>query len=106
MMFLSSKRREKDGFQMTGAADAVFQSERVFMGQSDSFRAFGFILNCRHCAVSSAFRALDRHVLPSIAKNGRSIATDLARLPWKFKKSLTKSDFRAYTWEVLDKIGA
>ena len=45
----------------------------------------------RHCAVSSAFRALDRHVLPSIAKNGRSIATDLARLTWKFKKSLTKA---------------
>jgi len=51
------------------------------MGQSDSFRAFGFILNRRYCAVSSAFHAVDRHLLPSIAKNGRSIATDLARLP-------------------------
>ena len=67
MMFLSSKRREKDGFQMTGAADAVFQSERVFMGQNDSFRAFGFILNCRHCAVSSAYHAVDRHLLPKTA---------------------------------------
>ena len=82
MMFLSSKQREKDAVQMIGAADAVFQSERVFMGQSDSFRAFGFILNRRYCAVSSAYHAVDRHLLPSIAKNGRSIATDLARLPW------------------------
>jgi len=81
MMFLASKRREKDGFQMTGAPMRFIQSERVFMGQSDSFRAFGFILNCRHCAVSSAYHAVDRHLLPSIAKNGRSIATDLARSP-------------------------
>jgi len=52
---------------MTGAADAIFQSERVFMGQSDSFMAFGFTLNCRYCAVSSTYHAVYCHLLPKTA---------------------------------------
>ena len=81
MMFSSSKRREKDGFRMTGAADAVYPIRKGFYGSKRFIQGIRLHLDCRHCAVSSAFRALDRHVLPSIAKNGRSIATDLARLP-------------------------
>ncbi len=32
MMFLSSKRREKDGFQIIGAADAVYPIRKGFYG--------------------------------------------------------------------------
>ncbi len=78
MMFSASKRREKDGFQMTGAADAVYPIRKGFYGSKR------FIQGIRlHLELPSlrGIQRLSRRVLPSIAKNGRSIATDLARSP-------------------------
>jgi len=82
MMFLSSKRREKDAVQMIGAADALYPIRKGFYGSKRFIQGIRLHLEL---PLLCSIQHLSRRVLPSIAKNGRSIATDLARSPWKFK---------------------
>ena len=94
MMFSASKQREKDGFQMTGAADAVYSVRKGFYG---SKRFIQGIRPHLELPLLRGIQRLSRRVLPSIAKNGRSIAIRFGAVAMEIQKSSIKSDFRSYT---------